>query len=140
MSKLPKSLTTTMPTFDGKSEKLELSECLFQMSLKIDSQLTGGDNVNYFHPLMRGDALQMFKNISSPKRDNLTELLIVFRRKYVKPQSMATAKHKFQLVFNPVDQKLIDFWTNSRNWQKMRSKLLPKQSMTNSFMPRCLHT
>ena len=37
-------------------------------------------------------------------------MLSVFRRKYVKPQSMATAKHKFQrLVFNPANQKLIDF-------------------------------
>ena len=34
-SKLPKSLTTTMPTFDGKSEKVELFEDLFQTSLKI---------------------------------------------------------------------------------------------------------
>ena len=33
-----------------------------------------------------------------------------FRRKYLKPQSMATAKHKFQrLVFNPANQKLFDF-------------------------------
>ena len=30
ISKLPKSLTTTMPTFDGKSEKFELFEDLFQ--------------------------------------------------------------------------------------------------------------
>ena len=29
ISKLPKSLTTTMPTFDGKSEKFELFEDLF---------------------------------------------------------------------------------------------------------------
>ena len=35
ISKLPKSLTTTMPTFDGKSEKFELFEDLFQTSLKI---------------------------------------------------------------------------------------------------------
>ena len=34
----------------------------------------------------------------------------MFRRKYVKPQSMAAAKHKFQrLVFNPTNQKLNDF-------------------------------
>ena len=59
---------------------------------------------------MRGDALQTFKNISSRKRENLTEILSVFRRKCVKPQSMATAKLKFhQLVFNPASQKLIDF-------------------------------
>ena len=110
ISKLPKSLTTTMPTFDGKSEIFELFEDLFQTSLKIHNQLTEEDKRNYFHSLMRGDALQTFKNISSPNRENLTEILTVFRRKYVKPQSMATAKHKFQqLVFNPANQKLIDF-------------------------------
>ena len=110
ISKLPKSLTTTMPTFDGKSEKFELFEDLFQTSLKIHNQLTEEDKINYFHSLMRGDALQAFKNITSPNRENLAEILTVFRRKYVKPQSMATAKHKFQrLVFNPTNQKLMDF-------------------------------
>ena len=110
ISKLPKSLTTTMPIFDGKSENFELIEDLFQTSLKIHNQLTEEDKINYFHSLMRGDALQTFKNITSPNRENLGEILTVFRRKYVKPQSMATAKHKFQrLVFNPANQKLIDF-------------------------------
>ena len=108
-SKLPKSLTTTMPTFDGKSEKIELFEDLFQTSLKIHNQLTEEDKINYFHSVMRGDALQTFKNISSRNRENLAEILTVFRRNYVKPQSMATAKHKFQqLVFNPANLKLIE--------------------------------
>ena len=137
-SKLPKSLTTTMLTFDGKSEKNELFEDLFQTSLKIHNQLTEEDKINYFHSLMRGDALQTFKNISSPNREKLGEILTVFRRKYVKPQSMPTAKHKFQqVVFNPANQK---FWTNSRNWQTMRSELMPKESLSNSYMPRCLRT
>ena len=110
ISKLPKSLTTTMPTFDGKTEKFELFKDLFQTSLKIHNQLTEDDRINYFHPLMRGDALQFFKSITGPTRENLEEILAVFRRKYVKPQSMATAKHKFQkLVFNPANQKLVDF-------------------------------
>ena len=110
ISKLPKSLTTTMPTFGGKSEKFELFEDLFQTSLKIHNQLTEEDRINYFHSLMRGDALQTFKNSNGSSRENLGELLAVFRRKYVKPQSMATAKHKFQkLVFNPANQKLVDF-------------------------------
>ena len=40
----------------------------------------------------------------------MREFLAVFRRKNVKPQSMAAAKHKFQkLVFNPANQKLVDF-------------------------------
>ena len=59
---------------------------------------------------MCGDALQTFKNITSPNRENLGEISTVFRRKYAKPHSMATAKNKFQqLVFNPANQKLIDF-------------------------------
>ena len=107
---MPKILTTTVPTFDGKSEKFELFEDLFPTSLKIHNQLTQEDKINYFHSLMRGDALQTFKNITSPNRENLGEILTVFRRKYVKPQLMATVKHKFQrLVFNPANQKLIDF-------------------------------
>ena len=96
ISKLPKSLTTTMPTFDGKSENFLLFEDLFQTSLEIHNQLTEEGKINYFHSLMRGDALQTFKNISSRNRENLSEILTVFRRKYVKPQSMATAKHNFQ--------------------------------------------
>ena len=89
ISKLPKSLNTTMPTFDGKSEKVELFEDLFQTSLKIHNELTENDRINYFHCLMRMDALQTFKNINGPTRENLGEILAVFRRKYVKPQSMA---------------------------------------------------
>ena len=84
-----------MSTFDVKSEKFKLFKDLFQASLKIHNQLTEEDNLNYYHSLMRGDSLQTFKNITSPKRKNLGEVLTVFRRKHVKPQLMATATHKF---------------------------------------------
>ena len=110
ISKLPESLTTTMPTFDGKSEKFELFEDLFQTSLKIYNQLTEEDKIISFHTLMRDDALPTFKNITSPIRENLGEILTVFRRKNVELQSMATAKRKLQrLVFNRANQSLIDF-------------------------------
>ena len=71
ISNLPKFLTTTMPIFDEKSEKFESFEDLFQTSLKNHNQLTEEDKINYFHSLMRGDALQTFKNITSPNRKNL---------------------------------------------------------------------
>ena len=64
-------------------------------SLKIHNQLTQEDKINYFRSLMRDDALQAFKNITTPNRKILGEILTLFRRKNVKPQSMATAKHKF---------------------------------------------
>ena len=113
-----------MRTFDGKSQIFELFEYPFQTSLKIHNQLTEEDNINYFHSLMRGDALQTFKNITSPNRENLGEILTVFRRKYVKTQSMATAKHKFQrLVFNPANQKLIDFLHELQKLAKNTSRV-----------------
>ena len=65
ISILPKSLTTKIPTFDGKSEKFELFEDLFQTSWKIHNQLTEEEKINYFQSLMRGDDLQTFKNITT---------------------------------------------------------------------------
>ena len=59
---------------------------------------------------MRGDAPQTFKIITSLNRESLGEILTLFRRKCIRPQSVATAKHKFQrIVFNPANQNLIDF-------------------------------
>ena len=83
---------------------------MFQTSLRLHNQLTQEDQTNYFYSLMRADVLQTLKNITGLKREHLGEVLTVFRTKYVKPLSMATAKHKFQRsVFNPANQKLVDF-------------------------------
>ena len=58
MAQIPHN--TARPTVDGKSDKLELFEDLFQTSLKIHNQLTEEDTINYFDYLMLGDALQTF--------------------------------------------------------------------------------
>ena len=84
---------------------------------------------------MKGDAIQAFKNINAPTRGKLREILALFRRKYVKPQSMATAKYKLQKpVFNPVNQKLVAFLDELqklKNWPKTHSELLPTPSTNN---------
>ena len=119
ISKLPKSLKTTMPTFDGKSERIELFEDLCQTSLQIHNQLMEEDKIDYHHFLMRGDALQTFQNITSLNREKLGEILNVFRRIYMNTQSMTTARHKCQrLVFNLVNRKLTDFLDELRNLAK----------------------
>ena len=126
---MPKSLSKTMPTFDKNSEKFELFEDLFQTSLKIHNQLTEEDRINYFQSLIRRDALQTFKNINGPTRKNLGETLAVFRKNYVKPQSMATAKHKLQkLVFQPANHKLVDFLDELQKLARTHSELLPTPS------------
>ena len=132
VSKLPKSLTTTIPTFDGKAEKIELYEDLFQTRLETQNHLTEEDKINNFHSLMRGDALQTFKNINSRNRANLTEIPTLFLRKNMKPRPMATAKHKLQqLVFNSANRKLSDFLGQLQKLAKTRLELLPKQSLNN---------
>ena len=55
-----------MPKFDENSEKFELFQELFQKNLKIHNQLTEVDETKCFYSLMRGDALQTLKNITSP--------------------------------------------------------------------------
>ena len=66
--------------------------------------------INHFLSLLRKNALQTFRNISTANRKTLEDVLVIFRRKYVKPESQATAKHKWhRLVFEPNTTKLPDF-------------------------------
>ena len=97
-------------TFDGKREKFELLEDLFHTMIKMPPEMTEQMKINHFHSLLRKNALQTFRNISSSNRQTLEDVLVIFRRKYVKPESQATAKHKWhRLVFDPNTMKLPDF-------------------------------
>ena len=54
--------------------------------------------------------LKTLKNIQRTPYTTLEDILKVFRRKYVKPESSASAKHRFsRLSFDPENQKLPDF-------------------------------
>ena len=60
---MPKTLTASLPTFDEKSEKFELFEDLFRNNIEKYPHLTELQKLNYFHSLLRGDALQALCNI-----------------------------------------------------------------------------
>ena len=97
-------------TFDGKSEKFELFEDLFHTMIQMQPEVTEQMKINHFHSLLRKNALQTFRNINSANRQTLEDVLVIFRRKYVTPESQATAKHKWhRLVFDPNTMKLPDF-------------------------------
>ena len=103
-------VSTTTLTFDGKSEKFELFEDLFHTMIKMQPDMTEAMKINHFHSLLKKNALQTFRNINTANRQTLKDILAVFRRKYVKPESQATAKHKWhRLVFDPNTMKLPDF-------------------------------
>ena len=112
----PQAATTLKPVstntliFDGKNEKFELFEDLFHTMLKMQPEMTETMKINHFHAHLRKEALQTFRNISAVNRKTLDDVLIVFRRKYVKPESQATAKHKWhKLTFDPNTKSLPDF-------------------------------
>ena len=99
--------------FNGKiekSEKFEYFEDLFHTTLRMQPNLTEEMNIPHFHAHLPGLALKTFKNIQRLPTTTLEDILKVFRRKYVKPESSASAEHRFnRLFFDPENQKLPDF-------------------------------
>ena len=105
-----KPVSTSTLIFDGKNEKFELFEDLFHTMLKMQPEMTEAMKINHFHAHLRKEALQTFRNISAVNKKTLDDVLIVFRRKYVKPESQATAKHKWRkLTFDPNTKSFPDF-------------------------------
>ena len=103
-------VSTNTLIFDGKNEEFELFEDLFHTMLKMQPEMTEAMKINHFLAHLRKDALQTFRNISALNKKTLDDVLIVFRRKYVKPQSEATGKHKWhKLTFNPDTKSLPNF-------------------------------
>ena len=104
-----KPVSTNTLIFDGKNEKFELFEDLFHTMFKKQPEMTEAMKINLFHAHLRKEALQTFRNISALNKKTLDDVLIVFRRKYVKPESQATAKHKWhKLTFDHNKKSLPD--------------------------------
>ena len=105
-----KPVSTNTLIVDGKNEKFELFQDLFHTMLKIQPEMTEAMKINHFHAHLRKQALQTFRNTSAINKKTLDDVLIVFRRKYIKPESGATANHKWhKLTFDPNTKSLSDF-------------------------------
>ena len=108
-SALFKPTSTNTIIFDGKNEKFELLEDLFQTVLKMQPEMTEAMKNKHFHSHFRKEALHTFRIIIASNKRSLVEALIIFRRKYVRPQSQATAKHKwYKLTSDPNMKSLSD--------------------------------
>ena len=120
-------VSTTTLTFDGKSEKFEHFEDLFHTMIKMQPDMTETRKTNHFHSLLRKNALQIFRNIHTANRQTLEDILAVFRQKYVKPESQATAKHKWlRLVFDTSTKKMPDFLEELNQGAKKRLARTPR--------------
>ena len=104
---MPKALTASLPSFDGKSDNFQLFGDLFRNNIKMYPHLTEPQNINYFHSLLRGDALQAFCNIEDSKKDSLDDIMTIFKRRFGDYLSMAKARCEWDsLKFDPATQKL----------------------------------
>ena len=107
---MPKALTASLPTFDGKSDKFELFEDLFRNNINMYPHLTEPQKSNYFHSLLRGDALQAFCNIEDSKKDSLDDIMTIFKRRFGDFLPMAKARCEWDsLKSDPATQKLHEF-------------------------------
>ena len=88
-----KPVSTNTLIFDGKNEKFELFEDLFHTLLRMQPEMTEAVKINHFHAHLRKEALQTFRKTSASNNKTLDDVLIVFRGKYVKPESQTTAQH-----------------------------------------------
>ena len=104
-------------TFDGKSELFELLEDLFHTMIKMQPEMSEQTKINHFHSLLRKGALQTIRNISTANKHTLEDALVIFRRKYVKPQSNQydasiifprTLNQGAEKAFGDYAQKMID--------------------------------
>ena len=82
-------VNSNIMTYDSKSEKFELFEDLFHTMIKMQPEMSEQMKINHFHSLLRKNALQSFRNIRTANRQTLEDVLVIFRRKYVKPESQA---------------------------------------------------
>ena len=126
---MPKALTASLPVFDGKSETFELFEDLFRNNIKIHPHLTEIQTINYFHSLLRGNALQAYCNLDDTKNDNLEEVITAF-----KPKPDASGTRCISITPN-------ESFTNSsihcKKTQRRRPDPRRKNSSIKPYMPKC---
>ena len=76
----------------------------------MQPNLTEDMKSNHFHAHLRGLALKTFKNIQRIPTTTSEDILKVFRREYVKPESSASTKHSFnRLAFDTENQNCPNF-------------------------------
>ena len=98
-----KPVSTRTLIFDGKNEKFELFEDLFDTMLKMQPEMTEAMKINHFHAHLRKEALQTVRNMSASNKKTLDDVLIVFRRKYdnqnnkLQPNTNGTNSHSIPI-------------------------------------------
>ena len=121
-------------TSDRENEKFRLFEDLFHTMIKMQPEMSEPMKYNHFRSFPRKGAPQTFLNINASNIE-IVEVIIVFRQKYVKPESQATTKYKWhRRVFDHITRKLSDF-LEELNRQSILCKFTPKSQEISEHGP-----
>ena len=78
--------------------------------IKMQQEMSEQMKTNHFHSLFEREHSKPFVTLAHINRQTFEEVLVIFRRKNVKPEFQATAKHKWhRLAFDPNLKKLPNF-------------------------------
>ena len=123
ISNLPKSLTTTMPTFNGEIREVWAVCRLFPIRSQTPQPADWNRQNQLLHSPMKGDELQRFENINGPTRENLGETLVVFCRKHVKPNRRQWQNINSRNLFQPRRSKVSwsSWWTSKASLRLIRN-------------------
>ena len=95
---MPKALTASLPTFEGKSVKFERSEDFFRNNIKMYPQ---SRNLKKSTTSTRCSE-ETFCNIEDSKKDSLDKIMAIFKRRFGDYMSMAKTVCEWDsLKFDP---------------------------------------
>ena len=127
-SAIYKPTTKNTLSFHGQNEKIETFEDLFQTMFKMQPEKSKAMTYNQFLSHLQKEALQTFRDINDSNKRTLKDVLTIFRRNYYRPQSPATAEHKWlKFTFNPNTKPFSDFLQELKECAERAFASLPQQ-------------
>ena len=113
-------------------EDLSHTMCILQ------PEMTERIKINQFHGHLKREGVQTFRNINATNKRTPEDALILFRRKYVKPKSRATAKHKWHmLTFDPNKKSVPDILEELHEHAERTFVIKANKWLTVSYTPKC---
>ena len=121
MLPMPKALTASPPVFDHFKD-------LFRNNLKTYPHQTEMQKTNFFHSLLRGNALQASFNFDDTKKEKNEEVITEFKRIFGDFQFSVKARWEWDaLHFDPTKKNYTNFSTSSKKLSKKHLALKPKK-------------
>ena len=139
-SAIKKPASTSKLIFGDKIGQNAIFDNLFHTMLEKLPEMTKTLKINHFYAHLRKEAIKLIPNKSATNKTILEDVLIVFRRKYVKLESWAFAKHKWNKpTFDPNKKITFRFLEELIDLRNEYLVIKPNKLSTVSYTPKCHH-